>query len=132
MGSKRRRVLSPLRHVSSHVSCHVVPRVATCTTWLPRGNGGHHLTRPLIGGQSPLTGGPVVVDRWSDGGRRWSAAVDCRWPLLTATVDRWSDGGFGDGVGTVDRTRGTNHRVTRGNLIIRYEWIQLQTAGGYE
>ncbi|GJT67034.1 hypothetical protein Tco_1018514 [Tanacetum coccineum] len=83
---QKRRVLSPLRHVSSHV----LPRG---TTWLPRGS--------------------AVV-------RRWSAAVERRWPPLT-TVDRWSDGDSGDGAGTVDKTRGTNHRVTRGHLIIRYE-----------
>ncbi|GKE46391.1 hypothetical protein Tco_1477649, partial [Tanacetum coccineum] len=37
---------------------------------------------------------------WSDGGPRWPATVDRRWPPppLT-TVDRWSDGGSGDGTG---------------------------------
>ncbi|GKD43815.1 hypothetical protein Tco_1268460, partial [Tanacetum coccineum] len=50
-----RRVLSPLRHVSSHV----VPRVAT---W-------YHLAAmwPLTGGQPSLTVGPAVVDRWTRG-----------------------------------------------------------------
>ncbi|GJU74981.1 hypothetical protein Tco_1266386 [Tanacetum coccineum] len=28
---------------------------------MPRGSGGHHLTRPLTGGQPPLTGDPTVV-----------------------------------------------------------------------
>ncbi|GKA48802.1 hypothetical protein Tco_0741760 [Tanacetum coccineum] len=40
--------------MSAATLCHV----------LPRGSGGHHLTRPLTGGQPPLTGGPAVVDRW--------------------------------------------------------------------
>ncbi|GKG37005.1 hypothetical protein Tco_0447178, partial [Tanacetum coccineum] len=57
--------------------CHVLPRG---TTWLPHGSGGHHLTRPLTGGQPPLTGGPEVVDRWS-------ATVDSRLPPLIAAVD---------------------------------------------
>ncbi|GJW46869.1 putative reverse transcriptase domain-containing protein [Tanacetum coccineum] len=30
---------------------------------MPRGSGGHHLTRPLTGGQPPLTGGPVVAGK---------------------------------------------------------------------
>ncbi|GJV48166.1 hypothetical protein Tco_1438378 [Tanacetum coccineum] len=73
----------------------------------------------------------MVVDRWSGGGQRRSAAVDCRWPPLTA-VDWWSDGGSGDGDGTVIMPRGTNHMVTRGLLMIdsrlcRHEvWYEVQ------
>ncbi|GJW44960.1 hypothetical protein Tco_0073759 [Tanacetum coccineum] len=78
----QRRVISPPRHVSSHVSCHVLPRG---TTWLPRGSGGHHLTRPLTGGQPPLTGGPAVVDRWSGGG---PVVVDGGPPPLTVVGHR--------------------------------------------
>ncbi|GKD28692.1 hypothetical protein Tco_1239470, partial [Tanacetum coccineum] len=47
---------------------------------MPRGSGGHHLTRPLTGGQPPLTGGPTVVDRWyeenSKGTHGTSSLVD--------------------------------------------------------
>ncbi|GJW85035.1 reverse transcriptase domain-containing protein [Tanacetum coccineum] len=50
----KRRVLSPLRHVSSHV-------LPCSTTWLPRGSDSHHLTQSLTGGQPSLTGGPAVV-----------------------------------------------------------------------
>ncbi|GKB94751.1 hypothetical protein Tco_0980888, partial [Tanacetum coccineum] len=57
------------------------------TTWLPHGSGGHHLTRPLTGGQPPFTVGPAVVNRWSDGGPVVvDGTVDRRWPPLTAAV----------------------------------------------
>ncbi|GJX90949.1 hypothetical protein Tco_0344275 [Tanacetum coccineum] len=67
--------------------------------------------RLLTGGQPPLTGGPAVV-------RRWSAAVDRRWPPLTG-------GCYGDG--TLLTPRGTTLVVTRGILM-----IECQIAGKYE
>ncbi|GKF50799.1 hypothetical protein Tco_0147266, partial [Tanacetum coccineum] len=82
VGSKRRRVLSPQRHVSSHVSCHMLPRG---TAWLPRNSGGHHLTQPLTGGQPLLIGGPAMVDRWSGGG---PTVVDGGPPPLTVVGHR--------------------------------------------
>ncbi|GJX41311.1 hypothetical protein Tco_0256301 [Tanacetum coccineum] len=112
-------ILNP-DHVVSFGSLRIHPRgrgfethegiIPSTLRQQPRGSGGHHLTRPL-------TGGPTVVDRWSSGGQRWSTDVDRRWPLLTAVIDRWLD----NGAETVDRTRGTNHKVTRVHLIIRYE-----------
>ncbi|GKF66192.1 hypothetical protein Tco_0192709, partial [Tanacetum coccineum] len=39
-----------------------------------------------------------------------------------------SGGGFGDGAVTVDRPRGTNHRVTCGILIMRYEVLEADMA----
>ncbi|GKG55805.1 hypothetical protein Tco_0574699, partial [Tanacetum coccineum] len=62
----------------------------------------------------------TMVDRWLIGG---PAVVDGGPPPLTvaATVDRWSGGGSGDGARTVDRIRGTNHRVTHGGGAAAYD-----------
>ncbi|GJX47535.1 hypothetical protein Tco_0272725, partial [Tanacetum coccineum] len=76
-------------------------------------------TRPNLAHDPPVDWRSTTVDRWSGGGpavvRRWSAAVDRRWPPLTATVDRWWSG---DGAGTVITPRGTTQVVTRGILMI--------------
>ncbi|GJT95861.1 hypothetical protein Tco_1091379 [Tanacetum coccineum] len=76
----------------------------------------------------PVDWRSTTVDRWSDGGlavvRRWSAAVDRRWPPLT-TVDRWSGGCSGDR--TVLTPCGTTLVVTRDILM-----IECQIAGKYE
>ncbi|GKA34819.1 hypothetical protein Tco_0721248 [Tanacetum coccineum] len=66
---------------------HVLPRG---TTWLPRGSGGHPLTRLLTGGQPPLTGGP----RFGVRGNHWCIRFD-RYEVLEADVaacDWWIEG----------------------------------------
>ncbi|GKD51371.1 hypothetical protein Tco_1280347 [Tanacetum coccineum] len=62
--------------------------------------------------------GSAVVN---GGAPQLTAAVDRRWPPLTATVDRCSGGGSSDSAGTVKMPRGTTQVVTRGHLIIWYE-----------
>nr|GEY08430.1 hypothetical protein [Tanacetum cinerariifolium] len=68
---------------------------------------------PIPGGSLPLSRRSTTVDRWSDGGKRWSAIVDRHWlpltidahhlPLQLTTVDRWS--GVVDRLLTIDDLR---------------------------
>ncbi|GKB41173.1 hypothetical protein Tco_0886115 [Tanacetum coccineum] len=83
------------------------------------------MTHRLTGDQPPLTGGPTMVD----GHRRWSTAVDRRWPPLTATVDRWFGGGSNDGDGIVPTPCGTTQVVTRGKLIVKIAGLDRWQVG---
>ncbi|GKA17479.1 hypothetical protein Tco_0697316 [Tanacetum coccineum] len=64
-------LIIPLLHVSSHsglprskwdpvgddVQCHEADKGPNADRGMPRGRGGHRLTRPLTGDQPPLTSG---------------------------------------------------------------------------
>ncbi|GKF60389.1 hypothetical protein Tco_0177175, partial [Tanacetum coccineum] len=91
------------------------------------------MTRSRPDHDPPIDWRSTTVDRWSDGGpamvRQWSAAVDRRWPPLTATVDRWSGGGSDDGDGTVPTPCGTTQVVTRGKLIVKIVGLDMWQVG---
>ncbi|GKC51974.1 hypothetical protein Tco_1074719 [Tanacetum coccineum] len=96
---------------------------------MPRGSGGHHLTRPLTGGQPPLTGGPVTAGKprgTTQVVTRGYLMINCsfRWWLRCTVHPRLSVQGWGYEV--------RDSRVLEADMARCDWWIQLQITGGYE